>query len=130
MSYFEFCIILKFTTPSVTALRLYVSLFKNFTTILSPLRGFQKRVKVRRTDSMVELKITSILIAASRRHIFRIRHLIVLITYLVLMSKSSDPVIFPMSSGSITPRMLISVLSFPPTTMSNSESFPFSPERP
>ena len=84
MSYFEFCIIPKFTTPSVTALRLYVSLFKNFTTILSPLRGFQKRVKVRRTDSMVELKITSILLAASRRHIFRIRHLIVLITYVLV----------------------------------------------
>ena len=42
----------------------------------------------------------------------------------------SDPVILPMSSGLMTPRILISVFSSPPTTKSNSESLPFSPLRP
>ena len=45
MSYFDFCTIPKFKTPCVTALRLYVSLFTSFTTILSPLRGFLKGLR-------------------------------------------------------------------------------------
>ena len=45
MSYFDYCVILRFIKPCAAALRLNASRFNNFSTILSPLCAFQKGLR-------------------------------------------------------------------------------------